>query len=70
MTGEDYREFYHQIIWYKVMFDDGDDMQINTGAIINPLFQATRRYSVEQDVASQQKLVSVPLLIKGEERNL
>lgn len=54
------------VMWMlKVMSDGGDDMQINTGAIINPPFHATWRYAVEPDVATHLQLVSVPLIIKG-----
>lgn len=68
VRGSGYNYFYHQVVWYKVMASDGgegEDVQINTGAIINPPFLATGRYTVEPDVSTQQQIVSVPLSIRG-----
>lgn len=44
----------------------GDEMQINTGAIINHPFSATGRYIVEPAIAQEhQQIVSMQLVLRG-----
>lgn len=44
----------------------GDEMQINTGAIINHPFSATGRYTVEPAIAQEhQQIVSMQLVLRG-----
>jgi|SRR6218665_353370 len=44
---------------------NGQDVQINTGAIINEPFNGTQRYSIDPDIVTESQLLVLPLTIAG-----